>query len=98
MDGIKNENHLTIVKEYEFDKSDIHEMDCLLDDIIKECRERFFHTLEYRLVYDIQATKFSNIEEVNFTITHRSMEFKTECYFLKKKSKMLEKMVLYLNK
>ena len=87
MDGIMNENHLTIVREYEFDKSDIHGIDCLLDDIIQECRDRFFHTLEYKLVYDIQFTKISNVEEINFTVPHRSMEFKTEFYLLNKKIK-----------
>ena len=74
-----------VVKEYDFIKPDIHDIDYLLDDVIKDCRNRYFHTLEYRLVYDIKFTKISNNEEVNFTITHRSMEFETEFYGLTKK-------------
>ena len=51
------------------------------------CRNRYFHTFEYTLVHDIKFTSKSNNEEVNFTITHRSMEFKTEFYGLNKKIK-----------
>ena len=47
-----NENQLTIVKEYDFNKPDIQEIDYLLDDIFKTCRNKYFHTFEYRLIYD----------------------------------------------
>ena len=42
MNGIINENKLTVVKEYDFDKTDIHEIDFLLDDVIKPCRKTIF--------------------------------------------------------
>ena len=77
----------TVVKEYDSIKPDIHEVDYLLDDIVKDCRNKYFHTFEYSLVYDVKFTNISNNEEVNFTITHRSMEFKTEFYGLNKKIK-----------
>ena len=80
-------NESTVVKKYEFNEPDIHETNCLLDDIIKDCRNKDFHTFEYRLVYGNKFTNNSNHEEINFTITHRSMEFKTEFYGLKKKIK-----------
>ena len=87
MDGLMNDNQLTVVKEYKFDKTDIHELDYLLDDVIKHCRKNYFHTFEYKLVYDIKFTNISNNEEVNLIVTHRSMEFKTEFYGLNKKIK-----------
>ena len=87
MNGVINENKLTVVKEYEFDKTVIHEIEYLLDDVIKPCRKNYFHTFEYKLVYNIKFTKFSNNEEVNLIITHKSMEFKTEFYGLNKKTK-----------
>ena len=87
MNEIINENNLFVVKEYEFDKKDIHEIDYLLDDVIKDCRRNYFHTFEYKLVYDINFTNISNNEEVNLIITHKSMEFKTEFYGLNKKIK-----------
>ena len=35
--------------------------------------KNYFHTHEYRLVYDINFTNISNNEEVNLIVTHRSM-------------------------
>ena len=87
MNEITNKNKLFVVKEYEFDTKDIHEIDCLLNDVIKHCRKNYFHTFDYRLVYDINFTNISNNEEVNLIVTHRSMEFKTEFYGLNKKIK-----------
>ena len=87
MNEIINKNKLFVVKEYKFDKTDIHEIDYLLDGVIKDCRRNYFHTFEYKLVYDINFTNISNNEEVNFAVTHRSMEFKTEFYGLNKKIK-----------
>ena len=99
MNGIINENKLTVVKEYKFDKKDIHEIDYLLDDVIKFCSRNYFHTFEYKLVYDINFTNISNNEEVNLIITHKSNEFKNEFYGLNKKIlKKLDEMVLYLTK
>ena len=87
MNGIINKNKLFVVKEYEFDKKDIHEIDYLLNDVIKDCRRNYFHTFEYKIIYDINFTNISNNEEVNLIITHKSMEFKTEFYGLNKKIK-----------
>ena len=96
MNGVLNGS--IVVKEYVFNKPDIHEIDYLLDDVIKDCRNKYFHTFEYTLIYNIKFTNISNNEEFNFTITHKTMEYKTEFYGLKKKSEMLEKMILYLIK
>ena len=87
MDALTKKKQLSVVKEYKFDKTDIHEIDYLLDNVIKDCRRNYFHTFEYKLVYDINFTNISNNEEVNLIITHRSMEFKTEFYGLNKKIK-----------
>ena len=87
MNEIINENELFVVKEYEFDKTDIHKTDYILDDVIKDCRKKYFHSFEYRIIYDLCFKNISNNEEVNFAVTHRSMEFKTEFYGLNKKIK-----------
>ena len=85
MNGILNES--TYVKKFDFNEPDIHERDYLLDDVFKDWRNKYFLTFEYKLVYDIKITFFSNNEEVNFTIIHRFMEFKTEFYGLNEKVK-----------
>ena len=87
MDGTIDENELTVVKEYKFGEKDNHEIDYLLDDVIKDFRRNYFHTFEYKLVYNINFTNISNNEEVNLIITHKSNEFKTEFYALNKKIK-----------
>ena len=71
-------NKSTVVKEYDFIKPDIHETEYLLHGFFEDCRNKFFHTFENRLVYDIKFTNVSNHEEVIFTNTHRPMEIKTE--------------------
>ena len=93
MNGILKEKQLTVVKEYDFIKPDVHEVQYLLVDIIKDCINKYFITFEYRLVYDIKFTNISKNEEVNFTITYTSMEYETELFGLNKKSKMLEEMI-----
>ena len=44
MNGMLKES--TVVKEYDFNKPDIHEIEDLFADIIKDCRNKYFHTLE----------------------------------------------------
>ena len=71
MNGILKER--IVVKEYDFNKLDIDEKDFFLDDNIKDCRNKYFDSFEYKLVYDIKFTNISNNEEVIFTNTHRNM-------------------------
>ena len=40
MDGIMNENQLTIVKEYEFDKPLIEKIDCVIDNCYRDCHKK----------------------------------------------------------
>ena len=86
MDEIINKIDLFIVKVYKFDKKDIHEIVYILDDVIKDCKN-YFHTFDYKLVYDINFIIFSNNEEVNLIITHKAKQYKTEYYGLNKKIK-----------
>ena len=85
MNGVLNES--TVVKEYDFIQPDIYEIDYLLEYIFKNCRNMYSQTFEYKFVYNIKFTNVSNNKEVNFTITHRSTEFKTEFYGWNKKIK-----------
>ena len=73
MDEIINKNDLFIVKEYKFDKKDIHEIDYILDDVIKD-RRNYFHTFDYNLVYDNNFINISKNEEINLIITHKAMQ------------------------
>ena len=49
----------TVVKEYDFIKPDIHDVDYLLDDVIKDCRNKYFHKQGYIQMYE--NTYFYNL-------------------------------------
>ena len=89
-------NDSCVVKEYDINQPGIHETVYLLDDIIEDCRNEYLHTFEYKLVYDIKYTNVSNKEDISFTITHRSMEFRTEFYGSNKKNQKCSKKWFYI--
>ena len=82
MNGILNQS--TVVKEYDFFDPDINKVDYQLDKVSKDCRKKYFHSFEYRRVYDIKFTKITNIEEVIFLFSLGYKEFKFEYYGLNK--------------
>ena len=71
MDGITKEN--VNVKEYEFDKPLIHKIDSIIDNCIRDCHYKYFHTFDYVCEYDLNFTNITNNETVNFTISDKSM-------------------------
>ena len=71
MDGITKEN--VIVKEYEFDKPLIHKIDSIIDNCIRDCHYKYFHTFDYICEYDLNFTNITKNETVNFTISDKSM-------------------------
>ena len=69
MNGIMNENQLTIVREYEFDNPLITKIDSIIDNSIRDCHHKYFHTFDHICDYDTQLTNITNNESVNFTIS-----------------------------
>ena len=98
MNGIMNENQLTIIKEYEFDKPDFHEIDYLLDDIIKDCRNKYFHTFEINLFMIFNLQIFLILKKSISQLLIDLWNLKLNSTVRIKKSKRLEKMVLHLFK
>ena len=70
MNDILNEN--VIVKEYEFDNPLIQKIDSLIDNSIRDCHNKYFHTFDHICEYDIQLTNITNNDSVNFTISGKS--------------------------
>ena len=60
MNGILNEN--VIVKEDEFDNPLIQKIDSLIDNSIRDCHNKYFHTFDHIFEYDIQLTNITNNE------------------------------------
>ena len=73
MNGILNKNQLAIVKEYEFDNPLIQKIDSIIDDCIRDCHYKYFHTFDLICEYNLNFTSTSNNETVNFTISDKSM-------------------------
>ena len=61
-------NESSVVKEYVFNKPVSHEIDYLLDDIKKDCWNKYFHTFDFKRVFDIRVTINCINEEVNLLI------------------------------
>ena len=66
-----NEN--VVVKEYKFDNPLIQKIDSLINNSIRDCHNKDFHTFDHICEYDIQLTNITNNESVNFTISEKSM-------------------------
>ena len=73
MNGIMNENQLHLVKEYIFDKPLIQNIDSLIDDSIRDCHNKYFHTFDHICEYNLSFTNITNNEIVNFTISDKGL-------------------------
>ena len=68
-----NENQLTIVKEYEFNNPLIQKIVSLIDNSIKDCHNKYFHTFDHICEYDLNFTNITNNESINFSVSDKSM-------------------------
>ena len=60
-------------------------MNYILNDTIKDCRKKSFHSFDYRCVYDVKFINMENNEGGILTITLDYMKFKSQFYALSKK-------------
>ena len=73
MNGRRNENQLTIVKKYKIDNPLFQKIDSLIDNSIRHCHNKKFHTIDDICEYDLNFKNIKNNETVNFTISDESM-------------------------
>ena len=66
-----NEN--VIVKEYDFNKPLIQKIDSLIDNSIRDCHDKYFHTFDHICECNPNFTVTGNIRTVNFTNSDKSM-------------------------
>ena len=59
-----------VVKKYETILPEIDEVDIILRNIFKDCRETFLHTSEYRFKYDVNFTNKEKNEIITLIFTH----------------------------
>ena len=65
-----------VVKKSENVEPNFDEVDFILYDIMKECRDNSFLLFDYRCVFDINFICIAFIEVINLTITHGYKSFK----------------------
>ena len=73
MNGIMNENQLHLVKAYKFDNLLIQNIDSIIDNSIRDCHNKYFHTFDHICEYNLSFTNITNNEIVNFTISDKCM-------------------------
>ena len=73
MNGIMNQNQLTVVKEYEFDNPFIQNIDSIINKCYKDCHHKYFHTFEYECIYNLNFTNVINNEILTLTISGKSL-------------------------
>ena len=71
MNGITKEK--VIVKEYGIDNPLIQKIDSIIDNCIRDCHNKYFHTFDHICEYNLNFTNITNNETVNFTISGKSM-------------------------
>ena len=57
-----NEKQLTVVKDYVFDNPLIQRIDSLIDNSIRDCHHKCFHTFDHICEYNLYFTNTSNNE------------------------------------
>ena len=62
-----NENIL--VKEYKLNKPFIQKIESLIDNSIRDCHNKCFHTFDHICEYDLSFTSLGTDETVNFTLS-----------------------------
>ena len=73
MNGIINENQLTIVKNYDFANPLIQKIDSIIDNCIRDCPNKDFHTFDHVCEYDLNFPNITTNETVSFTISDKNM-------------------------
>ena len=71
MNSITKEN--VIVEEYEIDNPLIQKIDSIIDNCIRDCHNKYFHTFDHICEYNLNFTNITNNETVNFLISDKSM-------------------------
>ena len=77
----------TVVKEYEFIRPEVDIVNYILNDTFKGCKNKYFHSLEYKYVYDIEYISMENTEEVILKIFVGYVKFNSQFYETNEKIK-----------
>ena len=68
-----NESEIYVVKDYKFVNPLITKIDYKIDKCYRDCHSKYFHTFEYRCVYNNKFTNIGNNEIINLPVSDKSM-------------------------
>ena len=68
-----NENEIYVVREYNFDNPPITKIDSIIDNCIRDCHNKYFHTFDHICEYNLNFTNITNNETVIFLISDKSL-------------------------
>ena len=63
----RRERFAFTAKQYEFDNPEFNQIGNMLKDVIKDCKDNYFHTFEYRCEYDMNFENKTSGEVFHFT-------------------------------
>ena len=86
MQEMEHENYSIFVKKYDFNKSDIHNVNIILNDTTKKFRYKHFPSFNYTCQCDIKFMKNVNNQEFNIVVTLGNLEFENQGYGLNQKN------------
>ena len=66
-------NEKVFIKEDEFDKPLSRRIDSLIDNSIRDCHKKYFHTFDLICENDLIFRNITNNQTVNFTISDKNM-------------------------
>ena len=69
------ENRLPIVKKFESIKTDIHKIEYIKDNVVRDCHNKSFYSFEYSSILDFNFKKIKNQKKFNLTVSDKSMFF-----------------------
>ena len=56
MSGAYCKSPVTLYKEYEVVKPNINKLDRIIEEVLKDCSDNYFHSYEYRFIFDVDFT------------------------------------------
>ena len=77
---IYKEKFGVVVKDYEFFKPNIFDVNYILNYTNKDCRNRYFHTFENRCLYHIKFRIITFNEEVFLSVTLEFVKYNSQFY------------------
>ena len=69
-----NENELFVVKKYKSDNPIITDVDFITENYFNDCRDIYFHEVEYECIFHFKLKNITENEMMNPTVSDKSVD------------------------